>query len=130
MGKASKKKQGLEVRVAVPDEKLMSHISNAYGLVCQYRTYQKVPHEKLETWLLRLVVEGCNAIFNYHNQQLAEMEKKQKEAEEKESGEVLVSDDIKETFEKVAEEYGDTLDKLAPNDTNETNPAPEEGDSE
>lgn len=73
--------KSLVIGIEVPDEKIFSHITNAYGLVCQYRTANKVPHERLESWLLRLVVEGCNALYGYHNQQLAELEKKKQQAE-------------------------------------------------
>lgn len=73
-----KKTKPFKIEIEVPDHKHMSHITNAYGLVCQYRTANKVPHEKMEAWLLRLVVEGCNALYNFHNQQLLAQQEKQK----------------------------------------------------
>ncbi len=72
----SKKSKPLKIEIEVPDSKHLLHIANAYGLVCQYRTVNKTPHEKMEYWLLRLVVEGCNALYNFHNQQLMEQQKK------------------------------------------------------
>ena len=68
---SKKSKADVKISIAVPNGELVKHIGNAYGLVSQYRTVNKVPHESMENWLLRLVVEGCNAMFSYHNQQLA-----------------------------------------------------------
>jgi hypothetical protein len=76
----SKKQKPLKIEIEVPDSKYLLHIANAYGLVSQYRTANKVPHEKMEAWLLRLVVEGCNALYNFHNQQLLAQQKKAEEA--------------------------------------------------
>jgi hypothetical protein len=72
------KKQDLLISLNVPDEKLLKHIANAYGLVCKYRQANKVPHENMDTWALRLVVEGCNALYKFHDEQV----KKQLEAKE------------------------------------------------
>lgn len=69
----SKKSKSLTIPLSIPDDKIFNHITDAYGLVCMYRTMNKVPHESIDKWLLRLAVEGCNAIYNYHNQQLKKM---------------------------------------------------------
>ena len=73
------KKKPLELTLTIPDEKILSHITNAYGLVCQYRTINKVPHESLENWLTRLAVEGCNAMYKFHDQNVAKIKKEQAE---------------------------------------------------
>lgn len=81
MAKAKTKKANkkLTLTIEVPDEKYFKHIADAYGLVSMYRTHQKAPHEKMELWLLRLVVEGANAIYNFHNQNIEAAKKKQEE---------------------------------------------------
>lgn len=73
----SRKYKGMKLTIEVPNEKLLKHIVDAYGLVCQYRTANRVPHESMEKWLLRLAVEGANALYNFHNEAL---KKQQEEA--------------------------------------------------
>lgn len=79
----SKKKNNMQLSINVPDENIMKHITNAYGLVCQYRTVNKAPHESIENWMIRLVVEGCNALYKYHNEQLAKQQEVTASDEEK-----------------------------------------------
>jgi len=89
MGKSSKVKP-VQISLEVPDEELLKHVVDAYGLVCQYRTANKVPHEKMESWLLRLVVEGCNALYKFHNSQVA------KQLEEQQTQQEGVQEDVKQ----------------------------------
>lgn len=84
----AKKEKSLKIEIEVPDSKHLLHITNAYGLVSQYRTANKVPHEKMEMWLLRLVTEGCNALYNFHNQNLLKQQKDAEEAKAKVDEEV------------------------------------------
>lgn len=79
-----KKQKQLEITIPVPDQKIYSHITNAYGLVCKYRQAQKVPNESVENWLLRLVVEGANALYRFHDSQMKQYQEKL-EAEAKDS---------------------------------------------
>jgi hypothetical protein len=76
--KKKSKKSDLTMSLSIPDEKLLKHVTNAYGLVCKYRQANKVPHENMDTWALRLIVEGCNALYKFHDEQV----KKQVEAKE------------------------------------------------
>lgn len=76
----SKKLKDHKVTVKLPDERHLKHVVDAYGLVCMYRTASKKPVESMETWLGRLIIEGCNAMYRFdREQQLAA----QKAAEEK-----------------------------------------------
>lgn len=73
------KKKKLIITLELPEEKYLKHIMDAYGLVSKYRQAQGVPHMNMEAWLTTVVVEGANAIFNFHNQQQAAIAKKKQE---------------------------------------------------
>lgn len=82
------KEKPLKVTINIPDDRHLKHITDAYGLVSRYRAVQNTPHEKMENWLLRLVVEGCNALFHYHNEQVSKYKDRQNQNEkEKDSRE-------------------------------------------
>ena len=73
------KKKPLTITIEIPDQKLFSHITNAYGLVCQYRTAQGAPHENIENWMVRLMVEGANALYRFHDAEMKKLMEAQQE---------------------------------------------------
>lgn len=79
------KKKKLIITLELPEEKYLKHIMDAYGLVSKYRQAQGAPHMNMEAWLTTVVVEGANAIFNFHNQQQAALAKQEEEAKKAEA---------------------------------------------
>ena len=93
------KNKKLKLTVELPEEKYLKHITDAYGLASKYRQAQNVPHMNLESWLTTLLVEGANAIFNYHNQVQAELAK---QAEAKAKAEAEAATTAEKQIEKEA----------------------------
>lgn len=116
MAKAKTKKANkkLTLTIEVPDEKYFKHIADAYGLVSMYRTHQKAPHEKMELWLLRLVVEGANAIYNFHNENVKAAQQQATEASRYEREQKEKSKEEGQSQEGTAEvsETSEETDKL------------------
>ncbi len=73
------KKSKLDIKLRLDNEKVFSHIVNAYGIICDYRSKHGSPRESFENWAIRCLVDSSNAIYRFDidtkKQQLNNQEK-------------------------------------------------------